>query len=89
MKSSDKLAETKLEKKTELEIFAITCKTRSIEIKSFSLTFGNNTIHNTPFVKDLRTYGSVVSNGKTLMYYLKHVISTSETSDVEETSTSP
>lgn len=31
-------------------------KTRSVEIEAFSLSFGNNIIHNTPFVKNLGTY---------------------------------
>lgn len=42
------------QEKTELMIFAP--KNRLVEIEGLSLSFGDNTIHNTPFVKNLGTY---------------------------------
>lgn len=42
------------QEKTELMVFAP--KNRLADIEGLSLSFGNNTIHNTPFVRNLGTY---------------------------------
>ena len=42
------------QEKTELMVF--TPKNRLADIEGLSLSFGNNTIHNTPFVRNLGTY---------------------------------
>lgn len=42
------------QEKTELMVFAP--KNRLADIKGLSLSFGINTIHNTPFVRNLGTY---------------------------------